>query len=184
MPRKLKAWQVDEVKFRDNSAVPLMLNRGTNEFYCDVFGICVEAKSAQECRIKACAEWDRRAQIDWKKVIIATLKEESYTDGRGIRCSHHTVEIGKSPDGKWIQKDKGIRGENWVNPYYGATETEEVKGIYVLPWSEATDAALVDIESRIEELKRRLKELLVRPDAPTVLASMVGKLLPGMKKGE
>lgn len=175
MVRSLKPYEVSKFKFQDKTRCIIYLDRDTKDFFAEVNGETVKASSEGECKTAAYKKWKETTNIEWRKVIIVNTQRDSflpYHHSEAIMLLYDIHEIGQASNDTWFEHKTFGGREDIQSPYYGDTETDKAKGIFILPWSAELEASLVGIVKTIVEVKRKLDDLLGADDA-------VKKLLRG-----
>jgi hypothetical protein len=190
MPRKLKPYLVGDITNQaSGQKFEILLDRETKTFFADVLGTKIEAPTAEECAKRAHEQAARVTKMTWQKIIIISAGDIScrhtlsltydiheigrkveYKDGHGWSYveRHESPKFGREEETQYSYRDfheERVKG----NPY---------RGIFVLPWSEAVEAALKEIILRIGAVTKQLRELLGQPDVASRLVMSVERLLP------
>lgn len=181
MPRKLKPYPVSTGRLPDGSAMVVYLDRDAKTFFVDVLGERVYNAAAEACEHAAIQRWKELAEIDWRKVIVVDMRQGAFNRD-GLSLTHRVHIIGRSPGGHWMERPSA--DAPFTTRYNGPTQSGESEGRYVLPWSAQTEAAVVEIERRLEVLRDRLHALLGDERAPELLAAAVPIMLPAAHGGD
>jgi hypothetical protein len=195
MARELKPFKVDEVSnFETGVKVLIYLDRGDKTFFGIVGDKRVEAKTADECKSAVYKELQAFRPFVWEKVIEASTNEVEHVGGNPapgeVPEDRHSTHI--ELHFRRYQQAKSLAGEGYIERGFDTVKEDfespfrkkwvhnwRDNGSVALPYTDETWGKLIAIEAGIEELNRRLSQLLDPKDgAKRLLALQVRALLP------
>jgi hypothetical protein len=185
MPRKLKPYPVSEVTDRETGhTFQIMLDREDKTFFANVLGLRIEAGTAKECERLTLEKIKDETKMEWRK-ILRVRTGGNYTKGMEMEYSVHEIAKRTSTRERcWAYVERTLvpsfhdRPEAYAyQDFPGDVKSHPESGEFILPWSEAVEAGLMDIRIRIKETQAKLKQILEREDAAEKLAKSGWSLL-------
>lgn len=184
MPRKLKPYDISEIKHKSGLVIPIQFDRNENVFFAEVRGFRVTDLTEEGCKTQARQKADELLTYDWHKIIVVRTNSQG-----GLRPSREIVhlsfdvhEVARGPAGV-LERESwtgGLQDKTYetIKKFYEGLSNDPEHGYFVISWSEAAEEGLKEIQRRIQVLHQQLNELLGRKDVSALLETAAGKLLP------